>query len=169
MGYQLHALLTHQETARAAAPGMPEATLFALDQGVTLIPMTHPLLAQIEARLARPAARVPLPFEYLTPSVAAWCGQSSAAGLVTYVEAGYFGGNGTQCAAAWDRGGSLLAPFEAPDAVNQALRLLGVRAHGDQDEFDTLALGRYRRTRRWVEVETSHEGQDQGQERRNIR
>jgi hypothetical protein len=35
-------------------------------------------------------------------------------------------------------------------AINQALRALGLPADDGRDEFDTLGLGKHRRTQDWV-------------------
>ena len=68
---------------------------------------------------------------------------------VAYVTADYFGGMGDQAAAVWGPNGYLLEPVIDTDVentgpINQALRLLGVVTNGDEDEFDTVDLGRHR-------------------------
>ncbi len=71
---------------------------------------------------------------------------------VAYVETDYFGGSGIQSAALW-RGGGLefvaseySSPWVAPVVrpINTALRMLGVVASPEQDEFDAIALGEFR-------------------------
>lgn len=41
------------------------------------------------------------------------------------------------------------------DAINKALKILGVVRIDNKDEFDTLHLGRHRFVERWVEVAAS--------------
>lgn len=37
-------------------------------------------------------------------------------------------------------------------AISQAIRKLGIMAAEGKDEFDTVGLGRYRKTHRWAEA-----------------
>ncbi|MGN9907786.1 hypothetical protein ACTMTJ_09550 [Phytohabitans sp. LJ34] len=88
--------------------------------------------------------------------LAEWSGR----GPVAYVEADFWGGTGTQFAAVWEAGALVLGPIvdgdDAPpvtvrrSAISQALRRLGVRAHGHIDEFDAVGLGRHRRVEAWL-------------------
>ena len=54
----------------------------------------------------------------------------------------YVGGIGTQYAAVYENGKPMMPETEG--GINAALRLIGVNATGDDDEFDTISLGRYR-------------------------
>ena len=63
------------------------------------------------------------------------------------VETDYFGGAGDQASAVYRKGRDL--PLFASDrvphgAINEALKVIGVRAEAGADEFDTLGLGAYR-------------------------
>jgi len=77
------------------------------------------------------------------------------AGRVAYIEANFFGGDGTQACVVWDSGGEILRLFKEPKAINAALRLLGVEVRDAHDEFDALDLGRHRDTERWKAIWTS--------------
>jgi hypothetical protein len=57
----------------------------------------------------------------------------------------YFGGVGAQGAAVVREGRFELGPIVAGDAIDRALRLIGVRREAGRDEFDTVGLGRWRR------------------------
>jgi hypothetical protein len=80
---------------------------------------------------------------------------------VAYVEADFWGGTGTQFAAAWEAGELVLGPIvDGHDArpvtvrrsaISRALRRLGARADGHIDEFDAVGLGRHRRVAAWLE------------------
>jgi hypothetical protein len=74
----------------------------------------------------------------------------SITGPVAYIEAEFFGGSGGQSAAVWSRGSETMPPIHSRDAINQALRFLGVQIGNAQDEFDALGLGRHRDTRHWA-------------------
>ena len=76
----------------------------------------------------------------------AWPVQASSGTAVAHVSADYFGGVGSQSATVWTDG-EIVA--ESVD-VNTALRLLGVRKTGGEDEWDSVGLGRYRRTETWA-------------------
>jgi hypothetical protein len=96
--------------------------------------------------------KVPPGFDRL---LAAW----SARGPIAYVEAEYFGGVGTEAAAVWHAGDLALGPLlETADPlptagrspISQALRRLGVSAHGYVDEFEAVGLGRCRYMDDWL-------------------
>lgn len=61
----------------------------------------------------------------------------------------YVGGIGTQYAAVYEAGKTLMPETEG--GINAALRLIGVEAAGENDEFDTISLGRYRSFHRYYE------------------
>ena len=69
------------------------------------------------------------------------------------IETDYFGGSGTQCASYYSNGIQELREV----TINDVLRHMGVRKAMDMlDEFDTIGLGKYRRTDddRFWEVES---------------
>lgn len=73
---------------------------------------------------------------------------------VVFVTAEFWGGQGAQAATLY-RSGAPPHPFETGyNAINQALRALGITAEcsaeSNKDEFDSLGLGRYRRTEDWL-------------------
>jgi hypothetical protein len=78
------------------------------------------------------------------------CGKLSAHGKVAYVEAEIFGGDGTQAHALFEGGEAVALPVVADDAINQALRALGVTVGGAHDEFDAVGLGLHRKTDAWL-------------------
>lgn len=92
-------------------------------------------------------------FSYLSPSLAEFCVEYSRLGPVVYFETEYFGGMGSQAAAAFVDGAVLLSGV-GDDAINSALRMIGITANAGMDEFDHLGLSRYRHTSDWRESAT---------------
>ena len=84
--------------------------------------------------------------------------RASNIGPLAYVEADYFGGHEEQTAIIFDSGQVQWTspPGDAKSAawpnspISQALRMLGVVAHPEKDEFDTVGLGRHRHTEAWL-------------------
>jgi len=70
-------------------------------------------------------------------------------GKVAYVEAEFFGGTGTQACVTRDVTGQVSKPVVDDNAINAALKFLGVRIEDHHDEFDALGLGRCRATEDW--------------------
>jgi len=84
------------------------------------------------------------------PSLDTLCSKLSRHGLIAYLEAEFFGGVGQQAHVLFEEGVALGPPVIARDAINQALRLLGVVPGGHHDEFDAVGLGRFRSTEDWT-------------------
>ena len=58
------------------------------------------------------------------------------------IETDYFGGVGEQCAVVYEGTATLMDPMQGNvGPINNALRLLGFRAGGGRDEFETAGLG----------------------------
>ncbi|MEM7584493.1 MAG: hypothetical protein AAF560_13980 [Acidobacteriota bacterium] len=98
------------------------------------------------------------PFDELTPGIKRLARDLSFRGACAFIETDYFGGSGTQRAMVWHDGQAVLGPLVEPgtrveaetsvqrvDApINEALRHLGIRRHGELDEFDTARLSHFR-------------------------
>ncbi|MEE6259166.1 hypothetical protein V1633_11790 [Plantactinospora sonchi] len=78
---------------------------------------------------------------------------------MSYVEADYFGGTGSQQAVLWADGRLALGPLSVAEGqpvpaagspISQVLRRLGVDRAGHHDEFAAVGLGRHRSTRDWL-------------------
>jgi hypothetical protein len=69
---------------------------------------------------------------------------------VAFLAAEFFGGSGSQAVIGWQDGRLAFGPLQAIDAINQALRWLGIDSAGHRDEFDALHLGRHRDTESWT-------------------
>lgn len=64
--------------------------------------------------------------------------------LVAYCETDYFGGAGDQGAKVWNNKKLIFHKYTWFGAINEALKLLGVKCEDGKDEFDTIGLGRFR-------------------------
>ena len=71
--------------------------------------------------------------------------------MLAYCSAGYSGGVGAQGVVIWKDGEEI----ERSDSVTRALRLLGVTCDDGDDEWDTVGLGRFRQTDRWLALARS--------------
>ena len=91
-------------------------------------------------------------FEYLTPSLIAFCVANSLGNRFAYVETQYFGGLGGQGAAVFDDGKLVWGPIMDSDSkpIGDALQMLGAtQTAGEYDLFDSVGLGRHRDNDDW--------------------
>jgi hypothetical protein len=113
--------------------------------GYWLVPLTSPfgdfarLLRQIVLDEASPGD-VASALQGLVTSLGGIVREESIVVAVTE----YFGGEGSQASAVIQRGKLLGEPFLGPDAINRALRLVGVETGDLADEFAALELHRWR-------------------------
>ncbi|GIF64877.1 hypothetical protein Ais01nite_29120 [Asanoa ishikariensis] len=152
MAYVLEAVIGGAEVLRLVAEAQPLAVVAPLPNGMALVPMTDELFAAYGARQVLGFEKLPADFE----PVLATC---SSTAPVAYVEAEFFGGEGTQRAALW-QGGALSGdpvsvdedePFgPAGSPISQTLRRLGVDRGDRHDEFEALDLGRHCSTNAWL-------------------
>ncbi len=85
------------------------------------------------------------------------CCSLSANGKVAYVEAEFFGGEGAQACVLFSESKSLSPPLVDRDAINHALRWLGVQRDPSNDEFTVAGLGRHRNTADWLNEQSTKE------------
>ena len=149
MAYFLEALVFR--AGDIAPPDLPASVvrIVSLTPQLSLLPLTDEVIIAAKAVAGVPSRdaqdRVPLP-----PLLVAWARHTSRDRAVAYLAAEFFGGVGKQFSIVWSGGEIVLGPQRAPDAINQALRLLGVKVIEDRDEFDSVGLGRHRHTDQWV-------------------
>jgi hypothetical protein len=148
--YTLAAFVTQSEIADKAVEQFLSALSVSLAQGVSLIPLTPQLIAELQS-----GCRPDLNFEFedlpaLITCAAKWAELISRSNPVAFLEAEFFGGVGSQAAIGWQDGKITFGTLQTNDAINQALRWLGISSAGHMDEFDTLALGRHRDTESWT-------------------
>lgn len=150
MGYTLEALLGTQPFAERLRAGYPYAKIVPLNQGLFMLPLIDALCEELHKKHDASFTQLFAELWNLSPTVAALAAKLSEGTTVAYVEAEFFGGAGDQGTVVWQDQRIILGPLRAPHAINQALRLLGVRAGAHFDEFDAVDLGRHRTTEEWV-------------------
>jgi len=144
MAYCLQALVGKVDVLGKHMSEFQHARLVPLTQGLALIPLTDDLHAEVGS--GGEAER----FEKLSPAVEQWAQRISSDGLIAYIEAEFFGGDGSQSAVVWSGGSRVIGPIHSNDAINQALRFLGVQVGDAHDEFDAVGLGQHRDTHDWI-------------------
>ncbi|MEW8074121.1 MAG: hypothetical protein AB2826_27315 [Candidatus Thiodiazotropha sp.] len=80
------------------------------------------------------------------------CLSLSLKGKAAYVEAEFFGGEGTQGCALFENGKVKETAQENRSAINHALSWLGISPEGEQDEFTVAGLGMHRNTEGWLDA-----------------
>jgi hypothetical protein len=155
VAYTLEAVIGPAAVIRAVAADLPAATVITLPQGIAMVPMTGAIVDAAGTDASLGFRKLPIGF---AERLAAW----SAAGPVGYVEAEFFGGEGTQRAALWVDGAVAVGPLlvgedepfpSAGSPISQLLRHLGVTRGDHYDEFHALQLGRHRDTEDWTEAQ----------------
>lgn len=152
MSYELEAIIGPDEHISKCCQGVKNAHMIALAQGVAMIPLIDELQIELEGSNSRRGNPVFPGSEYLSDAVAGWITDASADTTLAWVEATYSGGWGGQTLVVWQNREIVIGPESHPNAINRALKVLGVQAADDLDEFDTLKLGRYRHTKKWLEL-----------------
>lgn len=99
------------------------------------------------------------PYKQLTSKTSKQLKELSFKGKCAYVETHYFGGQGYQIAEVWHNGKRITQPLISVDgprsnevagttlvaeAINEALKIMGIYRHEGKDEFDSVRLGDYR-------------------------
>jgi hypothetical protein len=145
MAYTIQAIIAQDTVFQMVSVRM--TPLIKLPYGYAMLPLTDTLCQ----RYAIPflpftdecILRIPEGLEQLGNML-------SEHGRVAYVEAEFFGGDGTQASLLWEHGEVMGELQVAQDAINHALHLLGVVKAPDCDEFETLRLGMHRATEDWI-------------------
>lgn len=148
MAYVLSAFLGESEPVMRLAAQLPGCRVVQLPQGVLMVPFSG--VARSASGVLPCEAAPSWPFSDLDPETSERLVGFAGPGKIVYVEVEYFGNAGGQSAVGWQDGLRCLGPKTAiAGSVNEAARFLGVRASAGNDEFDTLGLGRHRRTEAW--------------------
>jgi hypothetical protein len=122
------------------------ARVVNLGAGLAMVPVTEELVAEFGGEKKSAHAG----FEFLTPAMAAWAQKVSEESPLAYLQAGFFAEQGTQSAIVWKEKKAVLGPMHTGNAINQALKMMGVAPAAGSDEFDTVGLGRHRDTYGWL-------------------
>jgi hypothetical protein len=125
----------------------PSLRAVPLEQGFTLFPLTNQLLDNLQI----PRSTGLEGFSSLPNELTDLLANLSAIGPLLCFETDYFGGWGSQLAIVFENGKITFGPAQnSIGPINDGLRLLGVQAKADIDEFDTLGLGKNRHTTDWL-------------------
>lgn len=152
MSYKLQAIVAAQGTFPTRLP--VDAAVCRLGGGVEIVPLG----ASMRRRYNIPL--LPLTDEgsdVLPAALCRLCAELAVHGPVAYVEAESFGGQGAQAHVLVPCAGPAGVVVVADDAVNAALRWLGVTAADGRDEFATVGLDRNRDTEAWLDDDASTE------------
>ncbi len=156
--HELKALIARSDVLAARTGSFESPIVCPLVQDFSLVPITDAFAEELAAH--RPYTKAPLsaPIQDFPDGLHALAIEISHNSPVAYVTTYYFGGQGGQDALAWRKGTLCFSAATPgydgvwPDSpISQALREIGVVAEEGQDEFDTVGLGKHRRTDRWAE------------------
>jgi hypothetical protein len=145
--YTLQAIVGSRESLRSAA--LERLITVALTDHLVMVPLTDDVLEHYHIP-SLPLTDGDGADVVVPPSLDLLCAKLSAHGLIVYVEAEFFGGVGEQAHVLFQDGVALGPPIMANDAINRALRHLGVVSGGHHDEFEAVGLGRFRSTEKWT-------------------
>jgi hypothetical protein len=165
MGHHIQAFISREELLREIAQNYPTAIVIPLSQGFGILPITDQFYNEL------PDPQHPdmtdNRFLYLGPKLDQIGKSFSVKAPLAYVETEYFGGTGYQGAVVWVNGQIIFGPaimgdiedfqiVDLPDnAINIALRKLGVLKGDRHDEFDAIGLGKHRYNESWIEEMTA--------------
>jgi hypothetical protein len=149
VGYAIEALIGGAEVLEPLTAAYRNARIVPLTEELAMIPMVEILRNAIQRQNHDPEREPNWPFWHLSPEGAMTVAETCERGALVYVEARFYAGVGVQASVGWRDGALRHGPLSAKDAINQALRFLGVVSAEDKDEFDTVGLGRHRLTDMW--------------------
>ncbi len=155
MGYTLFAVLAQPHLLEADPSWIADSRIIQLEQGFRMIPVTDCLYDNL-AQQQTPTAR-----EDWSGPLSSSMQRLSEHGTVACVEADFFGGIGDQRCVVWHKETLVFGPLKASNAINKALRRLGVRKRVFIDEFDTIGLNKHRSNEEWLESARDAEIKDQ--------
>lgn len=104
----------------------------------------------------------------LSKNILEWVSELSQKTYVVFINAHFFGGNGSQSAVLWQNGKLILNPAtngmmmgayyghlkESDTPINSVLRELGVKVTPPEDEFEAVGLKKYRHNEDWFAAYT---------------
>lgn len=152
--HDVQALIARSEVLEECVRNLNNAVLCSLAQGFSLVPITTELANELKTRES-PAAVTPL--EEISGALLALAQEISSRTPVAYLTTCYYGGDGGQDAVVWKEGKIVFSPSSPqyagswPNApISKALRLIGVVAETEKDEYDSVGFGNHRSTDRWA-------------------
>jgi hypothetical protein len=148
MGYELQAMIGREAALRQFAQGL-HGKIVRLASNVFLLPLTEGVVKNLRTIAGTNADPGAQSVDDLLPLIYDRALAASKLDSLAFVEAYYFGGHGSQFAAAWENGKLVLGPLSERNVINSVLHLMGVAPLSDSDEFDAVGLGRHRKTEQW--------------------
>ncbi len=161
MGYTLFAVITQPHLLESDPPWISDSKIIQLEQGLRMIPVTDTLYDNlVEQHISAHEQKRAEFIKWLGP-LSGPIQKLSERGTVACVEAEFFGGVGEQRCVVWHKESLVLGPLDELDAINKALRFLGVKKRIFGDEFETVGLGKHRSNEEWLETAPNAEMKDQ--------
>jgi hypothetical protein len=157
--HDVDALIAKSDDLTAATRKFEGARVCSLAQGFSLLPIIDALEKELVVHQSGTKDLATKPLRYLSDELQALAVEISHHTPVAYISTYYFGGQGGQDAVVWDKANVRFSPSTKgysqgwPNSpISQALRMIGVIAEKGQDEFDSLGLGKHRKTHQWAEA-----------------
>ena len=147
MTYILQAFITKRSNHNYLTDFYENATSVEIGHELSLIPFTTELFDEInKLTISKPIGK----FDYLTDNIEIELLKHFGNVKIAYIEADYFGGKGEQIAIIWENKKRIYLSDFGDYEINKVLKDFGVIADNGKDEFDTVGLGRNRRTKEWL-------------------
>jgi len=155
--HEVEALIANSDNLGAGIGRFENAIVRPLVQGFSLLPITDAFAQELGGYQTESMAALARPIRYLSDGLHALAMDLSQKSPVAYVSTYYFGGQGGQDALVWDKGTLRFSPTSPgygqnwPNSpISHTLRMIGVVAEQGMDEFDTVGLGKHRKTHQWA-------------------
>lgn len=140
MGHYVQIIIAPEPTAQSIAKSWPELPRYRYATGISLFPVDAEIIDK-RIPLAKPLTNSTEEFVLLTDSFRLFLRSLSKGGQLAYIETEYFGGVGGQGAFVCRDGIEVIPPMWESNAINRALKEIGVRRRLLADRFATIGLG----------------------------
>ena len=145
MSYTLQAIVAKGGDLNRGS--IQDAKMVSLKQNIEMLPFTDVFIKTHEIEF------LPLTdegVENLPKNIMQLCTKLSINKKLAYIEAEFFGGEGTQACVVFSNGLIEKGPLVSKSAINVALANLGVEKGSALDEFEAVGLNEQRDTENWV-------------------
>lgn len=159
MGHYVQIIIAPEPIAQSIAESWPELPRYRHLTGVSLFPVDA---VGIDKRipLSQPLTNSTEEFVLLTDSFRLFLRSLSKGGQLAYIETDYFGGVGGQGAFVCRDGIEVIAPTWESNAINRALKEIGVRRGLLTDRFASIGLGDIRGNDELLEMIASQKNEE---------
>lgn len=142
MGHAVSTFVAGKPAIEHLSAMLEMAPIFSVnDTGFWFLPVSDETF-DLATKLKGNSAPVKQGYYRFSKALAEVARECSADGPIAHVFTDYFGGDGQQGATAWNAGTKIFGPeVSKRDAINAALRAIGVKAAAPLDAFDTIGLG----------------------------